>query len=53
VAKHLAGAGVDHIVIREPDEPHCGAAMAIGVRPLPRSTVRRALRHLRLYGGPS
>lgn len=35
----LIAKGVRHVCIREPDEPWCGAAMAIGVYPAPKSLI--------------
>lgn len=39
----LKRAGIPHKTIREPDEPYLGAAMAIGIVPCGRSTVRKLL----------
>jgi peptidyl-tRNA hydrolase len=50
VSRDLTSSGIAHKLIREPDLPWAGAAMTIGVKPLPRSTVRSVLKHLRLYG---
>lgn len=42
-------AGIPHKVIREPDSPWNNQAMAIGIVPCGRSTVRKVLSHLPLY----
>jgi len=39
----LAEDGIPHKLICEPDPPHNGAAMAIGLLPCPRELVRRRL----------
>lgn len=44
--------GILHKLIREPDEPYCGQLMAIGIRPMPRSRVRKYLSQLPLVKGP-
>jgi len=51
LARALAVAGVRHVFVREPDEPWCGAPMAIGLAPMPRARVRRLLAHLPLVRG--
>lgn len=44
VAAHLRRRGLSFVLIREPDEPWRGAAMAIGLAPVPdRREVRRVL----------
>lgn len=49
VAECLALYQIDHVLIREPDEPWRGAAMAIGLAPVSdRRTVRRVLGQLSL-----
>ena len=40
LAGHLAGAGIRYVLIREPDEPYNGAAVALGIAPQARETVR-------------
>lgn len=41
--------GVPHVAIREPDEPFCGALMAIGVVPMvPTKQLRKVTKGLRL-----
>lgn len=42
----LQAAELQPYLIREPDAPFCGAAMALALRPGPR---RRELRHLKLW----
>lgn len=51
LARELALAGVPYVFVREPDEPWCGAPMAIGLPPMPRARVRRLLAHLPLVRG--
>ena len=46
----LTDRGILHVVIREPDAPFNGAAMAIGIPPLPRKRIGGVLRSLPLYG---
>ena len=48
LARRLAFEGVDHLLIREPDPPWCGAAMALGLPPRPRDPPLQALRRLPL-----
>jgi hypothetical protein len=44
VAARLERRGIPHVLIREPDAPWHGAAMAIGLAPVPdRREVRRVL----------
>lgn len=52
LAERLVTLGVRHVLIREPDAPWCGEAMALGLAPVDRETVRVVLKHLRLYKGP-
>lgn len=40
LALRLAGAGIHHVLIREPDPPYNGAATAVGVEPQDRDAVR-------------
>jgi len=49
--RELTDAQLPHVLIREPDEPYCGAAMAIGLTPMPREQARscRAVTRLSLY----
>ena len=50
LADKLAGAGMNPIVVREPDAPWCGAAMALGIEPLVRNRrTRRLFGELALY----
>lgn len=44
----LVGMGIAHAAIREPDPPHFGALMAIGLEPTRDPEIRRALRKLPL-----
>jgi peptidyl-tRNA hydrolase len=44
----LLSAGVVHHAVREPDEPWCGALMAIGFPPQDRVNLRRLLSSLPL-----
>jgi len=49
VARRLAYERIEHVTIREPDPPWCGALMAIGLVPVPRQTKPlEALRRLEL-----
>lgn len=49
VAEKLTYYDIDHTLIREPDPPWHGSAMAIGLAPVSdRRTVRRALANLSL-----
>ncbi len=41
--QHLIRAQVEHIAIREPDEPYDNQLMAIGICPAPCKTARRYL----------
>lgn len=43
VQDRLSKHGVQFNAIREPDAPYCGQLMAIGIRPLRRSRIRRLL----------
>lgn len=49
VASRLAVAGIQHVLVREPDPPYHGAAMAIGVSPQVRAGLRPLLKHLALF----
>lgn len=40
LAGRLAGAGIRYVLIREPDEPYRGAAVALGIEPQDREHVR-------------
>lgn len=40
LAGHLAGAGLHYVLIREPDEPYNGAAVALGTEPMARELVK-------------
>jgi len=48
LAARLAGAGIAHVLIREPDPPFNGAATALGIRPGPRAPLRRFVSSLPL-----
>lgn len=48
VEASLIAAGIVHSAIREPDAPHLGALMAIGLRPQPREPLRPLLGKLAL-----
>lgn len=45
----LCTEGIEHVSVREPDAPHNGALMAIGVKPCERDSVRNVLRSLATY----
>jgi polysaccharide deacetylase 2 family uncharacterized protein YibQ len=51
LARALADADVRHVLVHEPDEPWCGALMAIGMVPSPRALVCRFVAHLPLVRG--
>lgn len=51
LARALADADVRHVLVHEPDEPWCGALMAIGMVPAPRALVCRYVAHLPLVRG--
>ena len=44
----LQNANIEHVAIREPDEPFCGAITAIGICPVERSKVKKFLSNLPL-----
>lgn len=44
----LAFYSVPHAVIREPDAPYLGAITAVGLRPQPRSSLRKYTKGFRL-----
>jgi len=49
VERRLLELQVPHKAVREPDEPWCGALMAIGVVPMvPTKQLRKATRRLQL-----
>lgn len=48
IHEKLTAAGIPHKLVREPDAPWNGAAMAIGVTPMPRDAVRKLLSNLPL-----
>jgi len=48
IATNLQKAGIKHKLIKEPDPPFNGAAMAIGVAPCQREVVKPYLRNLPL-----
>lgn len=51
VAARLSEAGCEFVLIREPNAPWLGAAMAVGVRPQPRTKkLRKLMSGLRLAG---
>lgn len=39
----LGAAGIEFVVIQEPDEPYCGEMTAIGVKPQPRTKKLKKL----------
>lgn len=51
LARALTDAEVAFVFVREPDEPWCGAPMAIGLAPMPRVRARRLLARLPLLRG--
>lgn len=51
LAAALADAAVPHVLVREPDAPWNGAAMALGLAPMARARARRLLAHLPLVRG--
>lgn len=48
-ARRLGAAGVPFVSIREPDQPHDNALMALGLRPALRSQLRRHVANLPLF----
>lgn len=52
LSEYLTRLEIEHVLIQEPDVPYCGAAMAIGLIPVPAETVKKYLKSLRLYSGP-
>jgi hypothetical protein len=50
IERGLQDNDVPHVAVREPDEPWCGALMAIGIRPMPATNpnLRRAVKRLPL-----
>jgi hypothetical protein len=40
LSERLTAAGIHHVLIREPDPPYNGAAVAVGVEPQDRSVVQ-------------
>lgn len=49
IASELAVAGLHHVVIREPDEPYNGTAVAVGVEPMDRAKVRGLLANFKAF----
>lgn len=49
VSSRLDEGGIEHVLIREPDEPYHGAATAIGCRPVLREVLRPYLKRLALF----
>lgn len=49
VSDQLTEAGFSHTLIREPDAPYLGQAMAIGLPPQPRDNLRPLLGRLSLF----
>ena len=45
--ERLAYSNVPHVLIREPDAPYLGAAMAIGIPPQPRRPLRKYTKGLK------
>lgn len=48
IAMRLTHSFIRHVKIAEPDAPYNGAAMAIGIAPMPKENVRRLLSELPL-----
>ena len=46
----LCAADVRHAAVCEPDQPHNGALLAVGIAPAPKSEVRRYVAQLPLVG---
>ena len=51
LSERLERHDIEHVLIREPDPPWNGQAMALGVRPTDRGKVRRHFKNLKLVGG--
>ena len=49
LAAHLAEAGIHYVLIREPDEPYNGAAVALGTEPGDREKVRPLVAHFKVF----
>lgn len=49
VAARLRDSRVHHVLIREPDEPYRGAAVALGVEPTDRERVRLHVADLKVF----
>ena len=49
LAARLADAGVRYVLIREPDEPYNGAAVALGTEPGDREMVRPLVAHFKVF----
>lgn len=49
LSAELTAANFSHIIIREPDAPYLGQAMAIGLSPQPRDSLRPLLGKLALF----
>lgn len=48
IRQRLINHGIDHVAIHEPDPPHHGAMVAIGLHPAPRRLVRKGVSNLPL-----
>lgn len=49
LSDRLAAAGCVHVTVREPDPPYAGAAMALGLPPQDRASLRPHLKRLALF----
>lgn len=49
IASDLTVAGINHVVIREPDEPYNGTAVAVGVEPMERERIRGLLANFKAF----
>lgn len=47
----LAEKGLFCHVVEEPDPPYCGAAVALGVEPMPRGLIAPHMAHLKVFRG--
>lgn len=51
LAVRLNAAGIEHVIIREPDAPYNGAATAVGISPTDRELVRAHVAGFRVFRG--
>lgn len=49
LGKVLHNEGIPHVVIREPDEPYRGAAVAVGVAPMDRDLIRPYMQTFKVF----